>query len=134
MPNGIDRSDSHDRDTIRPHCVQGLGKIMAEVRPKIVLSSSWRYLVYGGTISTLGFEYLLRTHGLPAIADQIIGPTIPDEKCAHCGDHRPDGHAGTAGRGANRTLSGSGWIPSPSPMRQPKWICWDVARSLRTVW
>jgi len=54
---------------IDPLCVNRLNIIMSITNAKIVVSSSWRYMVYGGAMTTLGFGYLLSSHGIPKILD-----------------------------------------------------------------
>lgn len=38
-----------------------------DTNSNIVISSAWRYMVYGGAMTMIGFNYLLNTHGLPKI-------------------------------------------------------------------
>ena len=61
-----------DRD-----CVGRLNRIVAATDAKIVLSSSWRYMVHRNDLSLAGFEFLLRTHGATGV--QVIGVTPSDE-------------------------------------------------------
>jgi len=64
--------------TLLPGCVERLGRIIARTDAKVVLSSSWRYLVYEGLMSLSEFEQLLDQHGAPGI--QIIGLSPTDEQ------------------------------------------------------
>ncbi len=63
--------------TIRTDCMNELNRIIKETSANIVLSSAWRYMVLGGTMSITGFEYLLRTHGFISTGT-IIGHTGKD--------------------------------------------------------
>ncbi len=58
-------------------CVFWLNQILEKYRPKIILSSAWRYMVLGGAMTCKGFEYMLRTHGVHSCID-IIGCTEKD--------------------------------------------------------
>lgn len=60
-------------------CVKRLSRIVRETDAVIVISSSWRYMVLGGTMTLDGFCYMLRTHGLTALA-KVIGTTKADEE------------------------------------------------------
>ena len=61
-----------------PGCVAQLGRILERTGAKVVLSSSWRYLVHEGLMSLSEFEQVLGHHGAPGI--QIIGLTPTDEQ------------------------------------------------------
>ncbi len=63
---------------IQPRCVPPLNRIVAETDCKLVISSSWRYMVHNGSMTLLGFEYMLRTHGINA-AGRLHGVTKLDE-------------------------------------------------------
>lgn len=45
---------------------------------KIVLSSAWRYMVIGGSMTVKGFEHMLVACGLDA-HDRLLGITVSDE-------------------------------------------------------
>jgi len=51
--------------SLLPTLVERLRGVLRETGAKIVLSSSWRYLVLGQAMTLSGFEFLLRTHGFP---------------------------------------------------------------------
>jgi hypothetical protein len=67
---------------LRP-AVERLNQILRASGAKLVLSSSWRYLILERAMTVEGFEYLLRTHGLDKGC--LIGHTGPD--AADEGDH-----------------------------------------------
>jgi HAD domain in Swiss Army Knife RNA repair proteins len=56
--------------------VQRLKQVILKHRAKIVLSSSWRYLVHRGEMDLKGLNWLFRSHGFPA--DCIVDVTRPD--------------------------------------------------------
>jgi hypothetical protein len=47
-----------------PENVYNFNKIMLAVDAKIIVSSSWRYMIHNGTMTIKGFNYLLNSHGL----------------------------------------------------------------------
>jgi hypothetical protein len=63
---------------INPRCVANLNRILISTDARIVLSSSWRYMISGGAHTLEGFEYMLRTHGV-ACSGRLISVTCPDE-------------------------------------------------------
>ncbi len=64
---------------INPENVKHLNKILDTVdNLKIVLSSSWRYMIFGGAMTLKGFEYMLRTYGVNCI-DKLDSHTCSDE-------------------------------------------------------
>lgn len=64
--------------TIRPECVAHLNRVVLATDAKIVLSSAWRYMIHGGAMTLMGFEYMLRTHGVHCNS-RLIGFTCTDE-------------------------------------------------------
>ncbi len=62
---------------ISPSCVGHLNRILKETGARYVVSSAWRYLVLGGSMTCRGMEYLLRTHGV--MKDRMVGVTCSDE-------------------------------------------------------
>lgn len=58
-----------------PRCVQAFNKIIVATDARIVLSSSWRYLIHNGHMDTCGFATMLRTHG---IHGDLVGLTRRD--------------------------------------------------------
>lgn len=79
--DGVLNGHDFDRDalsnTINRRCVKLLNWILKQTDARIVLSSAWRYMIHGGGCTLLGFEYLLRSHGV--IAGRLIGATCLDE-------------------------------------------------------
>lgn len=84
--NGHEWDDEAQSCTIRRECVKHLSRVIRETGCKIVLSSAWRYMVHGGSMTLQGFGYMLRTHGLIApggTINLIVGMTDKDaEPCA----------------------------------------------------
>lgn len=82
--NGHEFNDAAQSTTIKQPCVAAFNYVLSNAKPEIVISSAWRYSVLCGSMTTLGFEILLRTHGVCGIVGKIIGTTRADEHCAHC--------------------------------------------------
>lgn len=82
--HGYNACSGVESSTIEPGAVASLNRILRESNAEIVLSSAWRYMVYGGAMSLRGFEYLLRTHGL-AVKDRLVGLTVTDEEIPNRG-------------------------------------------------
>jgi len=61
-----------------PECVARLNRVFAATDCKVVVSSSWRYMVLGGEMTVKGLEYLFLTHGLN-VRDRLLGVTPSDE-------------------------------------------------------
>lgn len=59
-----------------PACVDRLDRILVETDARIVLTSAWRYLVHGGSMTLLGLANLLYTHWIDG--DRLIGVTRRD--------------------------------------------------------
>jgi hypothetical protein len=68
-----------ESSSLNPAAVARLNQVLRATGAKLVLSSSWRYLILDGSMSLQGFEYLLRTHGLDK--DCLLGHTDADEAC-----------------------------------------------------
>ncbi len=62
---------------IHPEKVARLNRVLRATDARVVLSSSWRYLVHNGEMTRSGLEWLYRSHGL--LADRLIGVTRPDK-------------------------------------------------------
>ena len=88
--NGHEKHPDSPYTTIRPDCVRRLNRVIKATDCKIVISSAWRYMVLRtrknepATMTLLGFQYLLHTHGLMTHSDTdwskiIVGHTCPDE-------------------------------------------------------
>ena len=63
------------RPQIELDCVKNFNAIIDATDARIVLSSSWRYLIFNGHLSLLGFGLLLRSHG---IHGALVGHTRRD--------------------------------------------------------
>jgi hypothetical protein len=63
--------------------VQRLNGVLAATGARLVLSSSWRYVILDGTMNLAGFEFLMRTHGLAKGA--LFDHTCADEVIAERG-------------------------------------------------
>lgn len=64
---------------LKPSCVAAFNRVLEALpEAKIVISSSWRYIVTQGEMTLKGFEYLLIVGGVCA-KERIIGATVPDE-------------------------------------------------------
>lgn len=65
-----------------PECVQHLNQILSVTEAKIVVSSSWRYLLFDTddeekAMTHRGFAFMLRTHGIMGV--EIIGHLLSEE-------------------------------------------------------
>jgi hypothetical protein len=58
-----------------PECVRAFNRIVRETEARLVISSSWRYLMHNGHLSLYGFQVLLRSHG---VRGEVIGYTRED--------------------------------------------------------
>ena len=56
--------DAQGYNRIQPGPVVHLNRILAETEARLVISSSWRYLVHSGAMTLEGFSYMLITHGI----------------------------------------------------------------------
>ena len=77
--------NSHQYDSLAESCiispenVQHLNTILARVPDaRLVISSAWRYMVLGNSMTERGFEYMLRTHGVRC-PGRVAGITCADE-------------------------------------------------------
>lgn len=73
-----DWSQEAESNIISKKCVWCFNQILRAAQPKVVISSAWRYMVNGSALTTKGFEYLLRTHGVSTKLN-IVGTTASDE-------------------------------------------------------
>jgi hypothetical protein len=69
-----------ESSSLEADAVQHLNRILEATGAKLVLSSSWRYLILGGSMTVQGFEYLLRTHGV--VKGCLLDHTCADEATA----------------------------------------------------
>lgn len=81
--NGHSYNEVSQSNEIKPECVARLNRILQETEARIVLSSAWRYMLVGRAMSLIGFDYLLRTHGV--IANRLVGRTAADEEVSERG-------------------------------------------------
>lgn len=83
--NGHQFNRKAQSGNIRKACIRELSRIVETTGCKIVLSSAWRYMIHGRAMTLLGFQYMLRTHGLVCMGKNLlIDVTIPDEVCPRC--------------------------------------------------
>ena len=70
---------SNNHCGIKKECVENFNKIL-DLLPdvKIVISSSWRYLILNKFMTIKGFESLLLSHGINC-SNRVIGHTEIDE-------------------------------------------------------
>ena len=61
----------------KPECVAQLNRVIAATDCKLVISSAWRYLVVNESMTLLGLENLLLTHGLDC-KGRVAGLTRED--------------------------------------------------------
>jgi hypothetical protein len=71
-------SATAESSSLDPALVARLNVVLAATGAKLVLSSSWRYLILGGAMNLAGFDYLLRTHGVAKGC--LVGHTRADEE------------------------------------------------------
>lgn len=64
--------------TIRRDCMKELNRIVHAVDAEVVISSAWRYMILGGSMTLVGFSHMLRTHGFTGATQRIIGHTGKD--------------------------------------------------------
>jgi HAD domain in Swiss Army Knife RNA repair proteins len=73
--DGVLNDSYHSEPLILPQCAEQFNRIVRATGANVVVSSSWRCWIHGGLMTELGFQRLLRTHG---IACSIVGVTPPD--------------------------------------------------------
>ncbi len=81
--NGHERDD-HGYNRIQAGPVVHLNRILAETDARLVITSSWRYLVHSGAMTSEGFSYMLITHGI-GCHDRMAGVTCRDEEAGSRG-------------------------------------------------
>lgn len=70
---------------LKPDCVELLCQVLKAIpETRIIISSAWRYLVFDGSLSLSGLEYIFLIHGAEydAIHGKIIGVTPSEEEIA----------------------------------------------------
>ncbi len=61
-------------------CIENLNRIVFRTGAKLVISSSWRYMMLGGAMASMlpsGFGYLMKTHGIYGDLLGFIGEDRP---------------------------------------------------------
>lgn len=58
---------------IRADRVERLNRILAATGAKVVLISGWRWIIHAGDMTVVGFDWLLRSHGM--LSGRLIGRT-----------------------------------------------------------
>lgn len=94
--NGHGYNELAGSTPILPRCVAHLNRIIAETGASVVISSAWRYMVHGGSMTLAGFAYLLKTHQVEQL--RVVGLTCRDEEIVSRGiqiamwiiDHRAE--------------------------------------------
>ncbi|HEY0708182.1 MAG TPA: HAD domain-containing protein [Polyangia bacterium] len=75
--NDRSRDPAAESSSFDRAAVARLNRVLATTGAKLVLSSSWRYVILDGTMTLGGFDFLLRTHGMAQ--ESLIGVTCEDE-------------------------------------------------------
>lgn len=60
--------------------VDNFNAVIRQLKPRIVISSSWRYSINPKTMTTTGFEILMFSQGIVMPEGSIIGKTKSDEE------------------------------------------------------
>lgn len=76
--NGHEFNEQAESSGISPMCVAEFNQLLCDTGAGYVVSSAWRYMILGGAVTEIGFEYLLRTHGV--MSGRMLGYTESDEK------------------------------------------------------
>lgn len=80
--NGHEKMSNH-YSRMRIDCVEFLNLILNSGDDiRLVISSSWRYLIHSGSMNLQGMENLLLTHGVDCHGGRLIGITESDEVTA----------------------------------------------------
>ena len=62
-----------------PKCVKYFNVLLDKIeKPKLIISSAWRYMIINGAMTIKGFEHLLKIGGLHDKME-VIGNTVSDE-------------------------------------------------------
>lgn len=83
--------NSHGQLDFEPDCIEQFNRILAATEARVVLSSSWRYLMLDQegcpkSMTLSGFATMLRTHHVKGL--HLIGHTEPDEAIGDEGPFR----------------------------------------------
>jgi hypothetical protein len=87
--NGTNGDDDSPFPSFSRECLKNLSHVVYETGASLVISSSWRYIVLNGDMTTRGFAYMMRTHGLTSLA-KVIGTTRADHEEDRGNDTRAD--------------------------------------------
>lgn len=89
--------------------VQRLNRILRETGAMLVISSAWRYIIHRGESNLMGFEWLLRSHGV--LAGRLCGITRKDTmvRGAYSGDPKEWPQENERGRQISDWIVGEGW-------------------------
>jgi hypothetical protein len=61
-----------------PQCVAPFNRVIRETSSKVVICSSWRYLVHHGYMTVNGLNMLLRTHGVNCDVVDVTRPSFDE--------------------------------------------------------
>ncbi len=83
VANGHRKHPDNPYCGILPECMWRLNRVIRATDCNLVITSAWRYMMFGEEppMTLLGFEYMMRTHGLISFPDRrvIVGHTVADE-------------------------------------------------------
>jgi len=74
--NSHDFSHEAKSGIIHPDKMALLNKVLTITDAKVVVSSSWRYLLHRGEVTLEGLDWMLRTHGM--MHSRLVGVTRRD--------------------------------------------------------
>jgi hypothetical protein len=67
---------------ITPDCVVSMNALLVKSNALVVLTSTWRQRVHGGSITVAGLQWLLRTHGLNITVQDVLPSGEVDTRAA----------------------------------------------------
>lgn len=84
--NRLEFNEAAGSHGTNPENVAHLNEVLSRIPEcRLVISSSWRYMVLNASMTLKGFEYLLQTHGVYA-TQRVIDVTVADEVTPLRGD------------------------------------------------